>query len=97
TRGGRNRARRSAGNRAGPRLPRCAGLPLRPTSAGRRRDAGAHGRRGRVQRRLDLDLDRLELVLELGKFLAAGHQADELLAVVLRLLERAEALAAVQD
>src|SRR5882672_6961543 len=45
----------------------------------------------------DLDLDRLELVLELRQFLAAGHQAHELLPVDLGLLECAEALATVQD
>src|SRR5258705_2391081 len=45
----------------------------------------------------ELDLDRLELVLELGQLLAARHQADELLSVDLGLLERAEALAAIED
>src|SRR4051812_17737016 len=45
----------------------------------------------------DLGLDRLELVLELRQLAAAGHQARELLKLESRLLEDAEALAAVQD
>src|ERR1700730_7564697 len=44
-----------------------------------------------------LCLERLELVLELLQLASTCHQAHELLPVDLRLLERAEALATVQD
>src|SRR6266404_565040 len=45
----------------------------------------------------DFGLDRLELVLELGKLATARHQARQLFEVERRLLEAAEALAPVQN